>query len=116
MIIFDSTIMNKSSANMKRLQRRPQEWGVCHAEGLAVKKAVLRPSLEYTKICRDCKKGINCKCSGRAHVQSSSLEEWYECIKQCIEWSTMDRSGKACNHKVIMKCLYVFIKMCLHKQ
>ena len=36
-----------------------------------------------------------------------TLEGWDQCIKQTIEWSSMDRNGKACDHKVIMKCLYI---------
>ena len=108
-----------SSPNVKRLQRRLQDWGVCHAgisvaEGPAAKKDILEVRSTH-------RFGEIVKKASIAHVPEElmcevpTIEEWDECIKQTIAWSTTDRSGKACDHKVIMKCLYV-LKMCLHQQ
>ena len=112
--------MNNSSANVKRLQRRLQEWGVCHAgisisEGDSARKDVLqvRSTQRFAEIV---KKASITSVPEELMCEVPTLEEWDQCIKQTIKWSNTDRNGKACDHKVIMKCLYVFIKMYLRKQ
>jgi len=108
-----------SSPNVKRLQRRLQEWGVCHAgisvsEGKSAKKEILqvRSTHRFAEIV---KKASIASVPEELMCEVPTIEEWDECIKQTIAWSTTDRSGKACDHKVIMKCLYV-LKMCLHQE
>ena len=112
--------MNNSSANVKRLQRHLQEWGVCHAgisisEGDSARKDILRVR-STQRFAEIVKKASIASVPEELMCEVPTLEEWDQCIKQTIKWSNTDRNGKACDHKVIMKCLYVFIKMCLHKQ
>ena len=92
--------MNNSSANVKRLQRRLQEWGVCHAgisiaEGLSAKKDVLqvRSTQRFADIV---KKASIASVLEELMCEVPTLEEWNQCIKQTIEWSSStDRNGKA---------------------
>ena len=101
MLIFDSTIMNNSSANMKRLQRRLQEWEVCHAgisvaEGPTAKKDVLQVWSTQQRFAEIVKKALITSVLEELMCEVPTLEEWNQCIKQTIEWSSStDRNGKA---------------------